>query len=65
MNKQQTVSRRLLYGSVPAQFAQLNISDDLFEDEFEWCESENRFAGDPFTNYLPGFQYEIAAEYAN
>lgn len=43
MNNQQTVSRGPLYGTVPAQFAQLDISADIFGDEFEWDESETQY----------------------
>ena len=62
MKNQQTVSRGLLYGTVPPQFAGLNISDDLFEDEFECDEPETRFAGESLANYLMAFQKEMVME---
>lgn len=62
MNKQQTVSRGLLYGTVPPQFALLNISDDLFGDEFDCDEPETRFAGESQANYLMAFQEEMGME---
>lgn len=62
MNKQQTVSRGLLYGTVPPQFALLNICDDLFEDELECDEPETRFAGESLANYLMAFQDEMAMD---
>ena len=62
MNKQQTVSRGLLYGTVPPQFAQLNICDDLFEDEFDCDEPETRFAGESLASYLMAFQNEMIME---
>lgn len=43
MNNQQTVFRGPLYGTVPAQFAQLDISADIFGDEFEWDEPETQY----------------------
>ena len=60
MKNRQTVSRGLLYGTVPPQFARLDISDDLFEDEFECDEPEARFAGESLANYLLAIQKEIA-----
>ncbi len=62
MNKQQIVSSGLLYGTVPPQFARLNISDGLFEDEFEYDEPETRFAGESLSNYLLAFQRDMALE---
>ena len=62
MNNQKTTSRGLLYGTVPAQFARLNLGDELFADEFEWEEPEPRFAGGSFASYLMEFQKEIAGE---
>jgi len=62
MNNQKIISHGLLYGTVPAQFARLNLSDDLFGDEFECDEPETRFAGESFANYLMEFQKEIAWE---
>ena len=62
MNKQHTVSRGLLYGTVPLQFARLNISDDLFEDEFDCDEPEPRFAGESLASYLMAFQNEMAMD---
>ena len=59
MNKQQTVSCGLLYGTVPPQLA---ISDDLFADEFDCDEPENRFAGESLANYLIAFQNEMAMD---
>ena len=57
MNKQQTVSRGLLYGTVPPQLA---LSDDLFADEFDCDEPETRFEGESLANYLMAFQDEMA-----
>ena len=62
MNNRQTVSHGLLYGTVPPQFARLNISDDLFGDEFECDEPEARFAEESLANYLMALQKEMAAE---
>ena len=62
MNNQQTVSRGLLYGTVPAQFAQLNISGDLFEDECGLDEPETWHARESPGSYLTAFQKEITPE---
>ena len=62
MNNQQTVSRGLLYGTVPPQFVRLNNSDDLFGDEFEWDEAEFRFTGDSLATSMLAFLEDVAAE---
>ena len=62
MNKQQTVSRGLLYGTMPPQFARLNISEDLFGDEFECDEPETRFAGESLASYLLASQSEMVMD---
>ena len=62
MKNQQPVSRGLLYGTVPAQFARLSISDDLFEDELEWDESENQYNREALAGNVLAFLKEIEAE---
>ena len=62
MKNQQTVSRGLLYGTVPPQFAQLNISGDLFGDEFEWDESETQYNRESLAGNVLAFLKEMATE---
>ena len=62
MKNQQTVSRGLLYGTIPPQFAGLNISNDLFEDEFEWDESETQYNRESLANNVLAFLKEIETE---
>ena len=62
MNNQQTLSRGPLYGTIPAQFAQLNISDDMFGDEFEWDEPETQYNAESLASNGLACLREIAAE---
>lgn len=55
MNNQQTVSRSQPCSIAPKCFAQLQISDDLFGDEFDWDESENQYEGETLASDVLGF----------
>lgn len=62
MNNQRTVSYGLLYSVAPEQFAQLNLSDDTFGDEFGWDESENQYEGESLASDVLKFMKELAEQ---